>query len=159
MPLFRKHAEIWDAHREMSPDTGKNNYYIGDYFTHIIKQETVKMNIFCCSVTQLCLTIWDPTECSTPGFPVPQYLSELSRTHVHWVSDAIQSSHSLLLLLLLPSISPSIRIFSNELALCNRWSKYWSFSISPSNEYSGLVSFTVDWFDLLAVWGTIKRLL
>ena len=62
-------------------------------------------------------------------------------------------------LLLLPSVFPSIRVFSNEFALCIRWPKYWSFSISPSNEYSGLISFRMDWFDLLAVQGTLKSLL
>ena len=75
--------------------------------------------------------------------------------------DAIQPSHPLSPLLLLPSIFPSIRVFSFELAVCIRWPKYWSFSlsISPSNEYSGLISFRIDWFDLLAVQGTLKSLL
>ena len=84
-------------------------------------------------------------DCSTPGFPVLHYLPELAQTHVHWVSDTIQPSHPshLVPLLLLPSTFPSIRIFSNESALSIRWPKYWSFSfsISPSNEYSGLISF------------------
>ena len=84
-----------------------------------------------------------------------------SRSLPNWVSDAIQPFHSLSFLLLLPSIFPSIRVFSNESALCIRWSKYWSFSlsISPSNEYSGLISFRIDWFDLLVVQGTLKSLL
>ena len=94
--------------------------------------------------------------CSTPGFPVLHYPLELTQTHVHWVSDAIQPSLSLLPLLLLPSVFPSIRVFSNESVLRIRWPKYWSFSISPFNEYSGLISFRFDWFDLLAVQGTIK---
>ena len=81
-------------------------------------------------------------DCSAPGFPVRHQLPELAQTHVHWVS-----------------IFPSIRVFSNELALCIRWPKYWSFSISPSNEYSGLISFRIDWFDLSAVQGTLKSLL
>ena len=91
-------------------------------------------------------------DCSTPGFPVHHQLPEFTQTHVHWVSDAIQPSP----LLLLPSTFPSIKSFSNESALCIRWPKYWSFSpsISPSNEYSGLVSFRIDWFDLLAVQET-----
>ena len=99
--------------------------------------------------------------CSTPGFSVLHHLSELAQTHIHRVSDAIQPSHPLLPLLLLPSIFPSIRVFSNELALCNRWPKYWSFSfnISPSNEHPGLISFRMDWLDLLAVQGTLKSLL
>ena len=94
-------------------------------------------------------------DCSMPGFPVYHQLPELAQTHVHQVGDAIQP------LLLLPSIFPSIRVFSNELALCIRWPKLWSlsFNISPSNEYSGLISLRIDWFDLLAVQGTLKSLL
>ena len=78
-----------------------------------------------------------------------------------WVGDAIEPSHPLLSLLLPPSIFPSIRAFSGESVLCIRWSKYWSFSfnIIPSNEYSGLISFRIDWFDLLAVQETLKSLL
>ena len=85
---------------------------------------------------------------------------ELAQIHVHWVSDAIQPSHPLSPLFLLPSIFPNIRVFSNESALRIRWLKYWSFSfsISPSNEYSGLISFRMDWLDLLAVQGTLKSL-
>ena len=91
------------------------------------------------------------------GFPVLHNLTELAQTHVHWVSNAIQPSRPLLL----PSIFPSIRVFSNELVLHIRWPKYWSFSvgISPSNGYSGLISFRIDWFDLLAGQGTLKSLL
>ena len=100
-------------------------------------------------------------ECSTPGFPVLRHLLELAQTHVHWVSDAIQPSHHLL------SPSPPAfnlsqhQISSNELALRNRWPKYWCFifSINPSNEYSGLISFRIDLFNLLAVQGTLKSLL
>ena len=98
--------------------------------------------------------------CSTPGFPIHHQLLELAQTHVHWL--VMPSNHLILChpLLLLPSIFPSIRVFSNESVLCIRWPKYWSlsFSISPSNEYSGLISFRVDWFDL-AVQGTLKSLL
>ena len=86
-------------------------------------------------------------------------LPEFTQTHVHRVSDAIQPSHPLSSLLLLPSILPSIRVYSNDLALPIRWPKYWSFSISPSNEYSGLISFRVDSLDLLAVRGILKSLL
>ena len=94
------------------------------------------------SVTQLCPTLCNPMNCSTPGLPVHHQLLESTQTHVHCVSDAIQPSHPLLPLLLLPSIFPSIRVFSNESALFIRWPKYWSFSfnISPSNEHSGLIS-------------------
>ena len=100
-------------------------------------------------------------DCSTPGLPVHHQLPEFTQTHVHWVGDVIQPSILCCPLLLLPSIFPSIRVFSNELVLCIRWPKYWSFSfsISPSNEYSGLISFRMDWFDLLAVQGTLKSLL
>ena len=97
-------------------------------------------------------------DCSTPGFPVYHQFPELTQTHVR-VGDAIQPSHLLLSLFLLPSIFPSIRVFSKESVLYIRWPKYWSFSFSnsPSNEYSGLISFT--WLDLLAVQGTLKNLL
>jgi len=100
-------------------------------------------------------------DCSMPGFPVHHQLLELTQTHFHRVNDAIQPSHTLSTLLLLPSIFPSIRVFSNELVLHIRWPKYWSFSfsISPCNEYSGLISFRIDWLDLLAVQGTLKSLL
>ena len=91
----------------------------------------------------------------------PSPLPEFTQTHVHRVSDPI--SHLILCrpLLLLPPIPPSIRVFSNESALCIRWQKYWSFSfnISPSNEYSGLISFRMDWLDLFEVQGTLKSLL
>ena len=97
--------------------------------------------------------------CSTPGLPVHHQPPEFTQTHVHRVSDAILPSHPLSSpLLLLLSIFPSIRVFSNELAIYIRWPKYWSFSfsISPSNEYSGLISFRMDWLDLLAVQETLR---
>ena len=112
----------------------------------------------CCSVIQLCLTLCDPMDCSMPGFPVLRQLQEFAQIHVHWVSDAIQSYCPLSSFPLLPSIFPSIRGFSNKSVLCIRWPVYWSFSISPSTEYSGLISFRIDWFDLLAVQGTLKSL-
>ena len=99
---------------------------------------------------------------STPGLPVHHQLLEFIQTHVHRVSDAIQPSHPLASpLLLLPPIPPSIRVFSNESTLCMRWPKYWrfSFSIIPPKEIQGLISFRVDWLDLLAVQGTLKSLL
>ena len=86
------------------------------------------------------------------------YLLELAQIHGHWVGDANHLFHCWPLLLL-PSIFPSTRVFANESTLCSRWPKYWSFSISPSSEYSGLISFRIDWFDLLAVQGTLKSLL
>ena len=99
--------------------------------------------------------------CSTSGFPVHHQLQELPQTHIHRVGDAIQPSHPCRPLLLLPSVFPSIRVFSNELALHIRWPKCWSFSfnVSPSNEHPGLISFRVDRLDLLAVQGSLKSLL
>ena len=96
----------------------------------------------CCSVTKLGLTLFDPMDCSTPGFHYLHYLPEFAQTHVHWVNDAIQPSHLLSPLFLLPAIFPSIRVFSKQSVLHIKWPKYWSFSfsISPSNEYSGLIS-------------------
>ena len=96
-------------------------------------------------------------DCSRPGFRVLHYLPEIAQTHVHWVDDAIQPSHPLLPILLLPSLFPSTR--ESESALLIRWPKYWSFSfsITSSNEYSELISLSIDWFDLLAVQGTLNR--
>ena len=120
-----------------------------------------ELSCCCCLVTQSPMTLCDPMDCSMPGLPVHHQLPELTQTHVHRVGDAIQPSHPLCPLLLLPSFFHSIRVFSSESALLIRWSKYWSFSfsISPSNEYSGLISFRIDWLDLLAVQGTPKSLL
>ena len=99
--------------------------------------------------------------CSTPGLPVHHQLLEFTQTHVHRVSDAIQPSHPLSPLFLLPPIPPSIRVFSNESTLCMRWPKYrsFSFSIIPSKEIPELISFRIDWLDRLAVQGTLKSLL
>ena len=98
-------------------------------------------------------------DCSTPGFPILHYLPELAQTHVHLLSDDIQPAHPLSSPLLLLLIIPSNRVFSNESALNIRWPKYWSFSISPSREYSGLISFRIGWLGLPAVQGTLKSLL
>ena len=100
-------------------------------------------------------------DCSMPGLPVHHHLPEFTQTHVHWVDDAIQPSYPLSSLLLPPSIFPSIRVFSNESALRIRWPKYWSFSfnISPSSEHPGLISFRMGWLDILAIQGTLKKLL
>ena len=110
------------------------------------------------SVVSNCL---QPMDCSTPGFPVHHQLPEITQTHVHRVSDAIQTSHPLSSPSPFPSMFPSIRVFSNESVLRIRWPKYWSFSfsiISPSNEYSGLISFRMDWLDLFAVQETFNSL-
>ena len=113
----------------------------------------------CCSVVQSCPTLCDPTDCSMPSFSVLHSLPEFVKTRVHWV-DAIQPSHPLS-----PPSPADLNLtasgsFSSELALCIRWPKYCSFnfSISPSNEYSGLISFRMDWFDLLAVQMMLKSL-
>ena len=126
---------------------------------HTVDFQAVRilLNCHCCcySVTQSCPTLCNPMDCNMPSFPVLNCLLEFAQTRVHWVSDAIQPSHSLLSPFLLPSIFPSIRVFSSESALHITWPKYWSFSfsISPSNDYSGMSSFRIDWFDLLAVQG------
>ena len=120
--------------------------------------------IFCSlqfsSVAQLCPTLCDPMDCSTPGFPVHHQLPELIQTNVH--RSVMPSNHLILChpLLLPPSIFPRIRVFSNESVLHIRWPEYWSFSfsISLSSEYSGLISFRMDWLDLFAVQGTLKSL-
>ena len=113
------------------------------------------------SVAQLCPTLSDPMNCHTPGLPVHHQLPEFAKPMS--IELMMPSSHLILCrpLLLLPSIFPSISNFSNESALCIRWPKYWSFSfdISPSNEHPGLVSFRMDWLDLLAVQRTLKNLL
>ena len=112
------------------------------------------------SVVQSRPTLCDPMDCSMSGFHVHHQLSQLVQIHIHPVSDTIQPSHPLSSPSPLPSIFPSIRIFSKESALHSRWPKYWSFSfsISPSNEYSRLISFRINCFDL-AVQGTLKSLL
>ena len=114
---------------------------------------------FCCLVAKSCLTLWDPMDCSTPGFPILHYLLEFAQTHVHWVDNVIQPTHPLLSVSPPAFIFPSINIFSKESILHISWPKYWSFSISPSNEYFELICFSIDWLDLLAVQVTLKSLL
>ena len=113
------------------------------------------------SVAQLCLTLCHPMDCSMPGFPAHHQL--LSLLKLMSIESVMPSNHLILCrpLLLLPSLFPSIRVFPNESVICIRWPKDWNFSfnISPSNEYSGLISFRMDWLDLLAVQGTLKSLL
>ena len=123
-----------------------------------LEMMTLKM-LFCCSVTQSCLTLWDPVDYSTLGISVPHHLLKFAQVHVHCISDAIQQSYPLM-----PSSAAnfsSIRDFSNELAFHIGWPNYWSFSfsISPSNEYSRLISRKIDCFDLPAVQGTLGSLL
>ena len=113
------------------------------------------------SVTQSCPTLCDPMNRSTPGLHVHHQLLEFTQTHVHRVRDTIQPSHPLSSPSSPAPIPPSIRVFSNESTLRMRWPKYWSFSFSiiPSKEIPGLISFRMDWLDLLAVQGTFKSLL
>ena len=113
------------------------------------------------SVIHLCPTLCNPMDFGTPGFHVHHQLLELAQTHVHRVGYAIQPSHPRSSPSPQPSILSSIRVFSNESTLRMRWPKYWSFSfsISPSNEHPGLISFRMDWLDLLAVQGILKSLL
>ena len=111
------------------------------------------------SVTQSCPTLCDLMDCSTSGFPVHHQLPELAQTHVHWVVDAIQPSHPLS-----SSSPPAFKLPQHQGLFqgvsCSHWvAKYWSFSFSTSNEYSGLISFRMDWFDLLEVQVTLKSFL
>ena len=109
------------------------------------------------SVAKSCPTPCDPMDCNIPSLPVPHYPLEFAQTHSHRINDATNRLIPYHPLLLLPSIFPSIRVSSNEWALGIRWPKYWSFSISPFNEYTGLISFRVYWFDLLAVQGPLIK--
>ena len=137
---------------------GRNKLRDECWNTYITMWRT-KLLLFSRSVAQSCPTLCDPVVCSTPGCPVQPQLLELAQTHVHWDGDALQPSQSL--------SSPSPPDFSLSqrnsqlFASVFWWPKYWSFSfsISPSNEYSGLISFRIDWWDLLAVQGTLKSLL
>ena len=136
------------------------NEALGNSETSTIKIHLeVFVVVHCCSAAQLCPTLWNPIDSSTPGFPVLHCLLEFAQTHVHWINDAIQPSHPLL-----PPSPPAFNLFQNQGLF--QWvgsshPKYWgfSFSIRPSNEYSGLISFRIDWFDVLAVQGTLKSLL
>ena len=138
-------------------------YYSQSLHSHVVA--TFHREIFslccCCSVTNWGPTFWDPMDCCMPGFPVPHHLPEFAQVRVHWIGGAIQPSHPLSPSSLLTSIFPRIRVFSSESAVRIKWPKCWSFifSISPFNEHSGLISFRIDWFDLLAVQGTLRSLL
>ena len=113
------------------------------------------------TVTQSCPTLCNAMDCSMPGLPVYHQILEFTQSHAHWIGDTIKPYHPLSSPSPSTLIFPSIRVFSNESVLWIRWPKYWSFSfsISPSNEYSELISFRIDWLDLLAVQGTLKSLL
>ena len=128
----RDSAQPW----EIKWPCGQNSLsWNGFYQTHQDIRSVRSSSCCCYSLAKSLPTLCNPMGCSTPGFPVLHYLPEFAQTHVHWVDDAIQ---------------PSLHI---------RWPKYWNFSISPSNEYSGLIFFRIDWLDLLAVQGTLKNLL
>ena len=132
-----------------------NRYLIKEYI-----QMASKHCLF--SVAKSCPVLCDPMNCSTPGFPVLHYLSEFTQTHVS--IELVMPFNNLIFchpLLLLSLVFPGIRLFSSESALPITWPKYWSFSfsISLSDEYSGLISFSTDWFDLLAVQRILKSLL
>ena len=124
-----------------------------------ITRQKVGVSVQFSSVAQSCPTLSNPMNRSTPGLPV--HHQRPSPPKPMSIELVMPSNHLILCrpLLLLPSIFPSIRVFSNELALCIRWPQYWSFRISPSNEYSGLISFRIDWLDFLAIQGTLKSLL
>ena len=119
------------------------------------------ISVWFSSVTQLCPTLCNSVNRSTPGLTVHHQLLEFTQTHVHWISDAIQPSHPVMPFSFCLQSFPTSRFFSNESALCIRWPKYWSFhlNISLSNEHPGLICFRMDWLDLLAVQGTLKSLL
>ena len=144
--MINNHLTKFNTHSIKSKHPFKNRE-TGDYFLQFS------------SVVQSCLTLCDPIDCSTPGLPVHHQLPEPTQTHVHRVLDAIQPYYPLS-----PPSPPAFnlsQLFSNESVLHIRWPKDWSFSfnISPSNEYSGLISFRIEWLDLLAVQGTLKSLL
>ena len=130
---------LWALSAESSHHCGFWDYstvYIALYSFHEARY------CCCCSITQSCLTICNTMDCSVLGFPILLHLPGFAQTHVPWVSDAIQHLILCCPLLLLPSIFPRIRVFSNKSALCIRWPQYWnfSFSIRSSNEYLGLIS-------------------
>ena len=139
----------------------RDTFFLSAWCYILVIERWIDASVQFNSTAQSCPTLCDPMDCSTQGLHVHHHLLEFTQTHVPWVSDATQSSHSLL------SPSPPAfnlsqhRVFSNESVLCIRWPKYcsFSFSINPSNEYSGLISFRMDWLDLLAVQGTLKSLL
>ena len=128
-------------------------------FSNLTLSSTLNLAIVDDSVQFSHSVVSNPMDCRTSGFPVHHQLLELTQTHVHWVGDVFQSFQ--------PLLSPSAPTFNDSqhqglfqwLVLLIRWPKYWSFSISPSNEYSGLSSFRMHWLDLLAVQGTLKSLL
>ena len=146
---------------DITPGINDDHIYSPSPLISFLEAASPLSSCCCCSVTtQSCPAVCDPMDCSTSAFPVLQYLLEFAQTHVHQVRDAVQPSHPLLLLFFLPYSFPAL-VSSNLSALGIRWPKYWSFSfsISPSNEYSELISFRIDWFDFLAVQRALKSFL
>ena len=161
---------LYDLHRHISKESityfkgfsksdGRTFSSNGCLLTPYVHSGSASQIRVCCSVIKSCSTLCDSMECSAPGSSVFHYLPEFVQIHVHWVGDAIQPSHPLSSPSPFASVFPSIRVFSSESALQLRWPKCWSFNISPSNEYSGLIFFRIHWFDLPAVQGTLKSLL
>ena len=145
--------EIPEESQHLPPLSGRNRLAYESFQEWILS--------CCCLVTKSCLILCDPMDCSTPGFPALHYLPELLK--LMSIKSMMLSNHLILScpLLLLPSVFPSIGVFFNNSDLCIRWPKYWSFSFSicPFDEYSGLISFSIDWFDLPDIQGTLKSLL
>ena len=142
----------------------ENCVTLADIVAELLKNSMTRAVLYyaslcCCSVAKSCPTLCNPVDCSKPGFL--SFTISRSWLKLMSIEFVILSNHLIFCcpLLLLPSVFPSIRVFSNASVLCIRWPKCRSFSISPSNEYSGLISFRIDWFDLIAVQGTLKNLL
>ena len=158
----RVYKEVrWGCHHHPLPH--QFSWEAGRRGPHGGRCEGMDLPVPCCccySVTKSCLTYCDPTDCSKPAFPAFPDLLEFPQTHVPCVDDASQPSHPLLPPSPLALNLCQLQIFSNDMTFHIRWPKYWSFSysISPSNEYSGLISFGIDWFDLPAIQGTLKGL-
>ena len=154
--LYYSAAKYWIRGLKLSIKFPSLNVFIST-----MEKITVTRIVMSVQLLSHVLYLCDPMDSITLGFPVHHQLPELTQIHVYCVSDAIKPPHPLSSLFLLPSIFPCIRVFSNESVLCIRWPKYWSFtfSISPSNGYSGLISFRIDGLDLPAVQRTLKSLL
>ena len=148
---------VWGGRREEGSGWG-THVYLWQIHSDIWQNKSDQIR----SVAQSCPTLCDPMNRSTPSLPVYHQLPEFTQTHVHRVSDAIQPSHPLSSPSRpAPNPSQSLRVFSNESTLRMKWPKYWSFSFStiPSKEIPGLISFRMNWLDLLAVQGTLESLL
>ena len=162
--MLNNHVEwkrLWGKWNELPPPTEKASLHPKVMLCMWWTWKGVLYHELFTVVVQLPSHVWlcDPMDCSMPSFPVPHHLLEFAQVHVHCISDAIQPSHPLSPPSPSVSIFHSNQVFSNESTVLIRWPKYWSSSSSPSNEYSGLISFKIDWFDLIAVQGTHKSLL